>query len=165
MRSTYRIGVTSILALLVFYLLRTTYHFGDANRTLHERLRDLQQHIPWHHEDHVTQTPLFIGFSHNWPMLHQTVASFVAMGWPASDIIVVDNTGTFDSNARGLLSPANPAYMNTTNLRQLGVDVLIVPTLLTFSQLQNFFLPTANTRGYGGYYWAHQDVVMLADPE
>ena len=57
-------------------------------------------------------TPLLIGFTRNWPILQQAAVSYLAAGWPARDIYVVDNTGVMDSNERGLLSMQNPSYLN-----------------------------------------------------
>lgn len=38
---------------------------------------------------HVTQsTPLLIGFTRNWPLLQQTITSYITAGWPPSDIFV-----------------------------------------------------------------------------
>ncbi|KAF3120160.1 hypothetical protein TWF594_003951 [Orbilia oligospora] len=37
-------------------------------------------------------TPLFIPFTKNHKMLEQTVLSYIAVGWPRSDIVVIDNT-------------------------------------------------------------------------
>lgn len=72
------------------------------------------------------QTPLFIGFTRNWPQLLQCVVSYVAAGWPAEDIWVVENTGAMDANARGRLTLQNPFYLNHTQLGMLGVRVIMV---------------------------------------
>src|SRR6266536_1453196 len=37
------------------------------------------QHVP---ED----TPLFLGFTRNWPLLQQALVSYITAGWPPSDI-------------------------------------------------------------------------------
>ena len=47
---------------------------------------------PWPHVPE--KTPLLIGFTRNWPLLLQCVSSYIAAGWPPSDIFVVENTGT-----------------------------------------------------------------------
>jgi hypothetical protein len=108
-------------------------------------------------------TPLFIGFTRNWPLLQQAVVSYLAAGWPASQIYVVDNTGTMDSNARGLLTLQNPFFMNYTRLQTvLGVNVVTAPTLLSFAQLQNFFLWTAVEKGWTHYWWSHMDSVAVS---
>ncbi|KAK4142018.1 uncharacterized protein C8A04DRAFT_38669 [Dichotomopilus funicola] len=109
------------------------------------------------------QTPLFIGFTRNWPQLLQCVVSYVAAGWPAEDIWVVENTGAMDANARGRLTLQNPFYLNHTQLGMLGVRVIMTPTLLTFAQLQNFYLWTALTRNYPHYFWSHQDVIVFSN--
>lgn len=68
-----------------------------------------------------------------------------------------------DSNERGLLSLQNPFYLNHTRLAVvLGVHVLTAPTLLTFAQLQNFFLHTAIRRGWDHYWWSHMDSVAVS---
>ena len=107
-------------------------------------------------------TPLFIGFTRNWLLLQQSVASYVAAGWPAGDIVVVDNTGTMDSNRLGLLTLQNPFFLNYTRLALLGVRVVATPTLLSFSQLQNFFLATAIDRRLDHYWWSHMDSVAVS---
>ncbi|KAF3903922.1 hypothetical protein ABW21_db0202842 [Orbilia brochopaga] len=108
------------------------------------------------------KTPLFIGFTRNWYLLEQAVVSYITAGWPASDIIVVDNTGVMDSNLRGLLSPKNPWYLNHTRLDQLGVSVKRTPTLLTFAQLQNFFINYAVEQNWDHFFWSHMDVAVLS---
>lgn len=109
------------------------------------------------------QTKLFIAFGRNWFMLQQCIVSYLAAGWPAHDITVWDNSGTMVSNERGQLSVDNPAYLNVTRLRQFGVNYERTPALLTFSQLQNFFMSTAMDRGLDYYFWGHMDVIILAD--
>ncbi len=80
---------------------------------------------------HVPEaTPLLIGFTRNWPQLLQCVASYVAAGWPAEDIHVVENTGVMHSNRDGRLTLQNPFYLNHTQLAMLGVDVIMVTTPL-----------------------------------
>ncbi|KAK3491274.1 uncharacterized protein B0T23DRAFT_405964 [Neurospora hispaniola] len=83
--------------------------------------------------------PLLIGFTRNWPLLLQCVSSYIAAGWPAEEIYVIENTGTMDANERGLLGLQNPFFINSTQLEMLRVTVISTPTLLTFAQLQNFF--------------------------
>jgi len=69
---------------------------------------------------------LLIGFTRNWPQLLQCVVSYIAAGWPAEEIYVVENTGTMLSNKEGKLTLQNPFYLNHTQLEMLGVNVIIV---------------------------------------
>lgn len=108
---------------------------------------------PSKHVDEVT--PLFIGFTRNWPLLQQVVVSYITAGWPVEDIYVVENTGVMDSNARGLLSLQNPFFVNHTRLNMFGVNILRTPALLTFAQLQNFYLHTAIEKEWPNYFWSH----------
>ncbi|PWW71609.1 hypothetical protein C7212DRAFT_360508 [Tuber magnatum] len=110
-------------------------------------------------------TPLFIGFTRNWPILQQSVVSYITAGWPPVDIYVVDNTGTMDSNELGLLTLQNPFFIDYPRLRALGVNIITAPTLLSFAQLQNFFLYTAIRRRWGHYYWSHMDSAVLSEEE
>ncbi|KAK6955865.1 hypothetical protein Daesc_003510 [Daldinia eschscholtzii] len=115
---------------------------------------------------HVEEaTPLFIGFTRNWPLLLQCVSSYIAAGWPPGDIYVVENTGTFHANQHNELELQNPFFLNYTALGILGVHVLETPTLLSFAQLQNFFLHTALERGWPFFWWSHMDVLVLSDEE
>ncbi|KAM7206410.1 hypothetical protein V8F20_002759 [Naviculisporaceae sp. PSN 640] len=125
-------------------------------KLLKERTAEPYPHPP-------EETPLFIGFTRNWPQLIQCVVSYIAAGWPASDIYVVENTGVMNSNRNNLLTLQNPFYLNHTQLDMLGVNVLITPTLLSFSQLQNFYAWTAGEKGWDEYFWSHQDVVVFSD--
>ncbi|KAK3951921.1 hypothetical protein QBC32DRAFT_213896 [Pseudoneurospora amorphoporcata] len=118
---------------------------------------------PYHCKLNPTgMAPLLIGFTRNWPLLLQCVSSYIAAGWPAEEIFVVENTGTMDANERELLTLQNPFFMNRTQLGMLGVNVVSTPTLLTFSQLQNFFAWTALQRGWTEYFWSHQDVIVFS---
>ncbi|KAK3901893.1 hypothetical protein C8A05DRAFT_15981 [Staphylotrichum tortipilum] len=111
---------------------------------------------------HVKEkTVLFVGFTRNWPQLLQCVVSYIAAGWPAEDIWVVENTGVMDANRRGRLSLQNPFYLNHTQLGMLGVNVIMTPTLLTFSQLQNFYLHTALSTHHPYFFWTHQDLLVF----
>ena len=127
---------------------------------------DLPQIPRWNQppSSHVTDaTPLFIGFTRNWRILQQVVVSYIVAGWPPEDIYVVENTGTMLSNQNGLLSLQNPFYLNYKRLTDiLKVNVITTPTLLTFAQLQNFYIHTALKRGWTHYWWSHQDVVAVA---
>ncbi|GAB1312850.1 hypothetical protein MFIFM68171_03060 [Madurella fahalii] len=119
--------------------------------------RPPKRHVP-------EQTPLFVGFTRNWPQLLQCVVSYIAAGWPAEDIYVFENTGVMFANRDGKLTLQNPFYLNHTQLQMLGVNVIITPTLLTFSQLQNFYLWTALSRSLQHYFWTHQDLLVLSHP-
>jgi len=110
------------------------------------------------------QTPLFIGFTRNWRILQQVVVSYINAGWPPSDIYVIENTGVMDSNKRGLLSLQNPFFLNHTRLNMLGVNILVTPTLLTFAQLQNFYLYTSIDNKWDHYFWSHMDVSIFSSP-
>ncbi|KAF7888536.1 uncharacterized protein EAF02_003077 [Botrytis sinoallii] len=112
---------------------------------------------------HVPEkTPLLIGFTRNWRLLQQVVVSYITAGWPPSDIYVVENTGVMNSNKDGQLSLQNPFFLNHTRLHMLGVNVLIAPTLLTFSQVQNYFLWTAIENKWPTYFWSHMDLAILS---
>ncbi|MCJ1379711.1 hypothetical protein MMC17_002813 [Xylographa soralifera] len=112
----------------------------------------------------VPQTPLLIAFTRNWPLLQQTVVSYITAGWPASQIFVIDNSGTQDSNKRNLLTLQNPFYLNYHRLTAVyNVTVLETPVLLTFAQVQNYFLHLAIKHDWSYYFWGHQDAVALSD--
>ncbi|KAF7871584.1 hypothetical protein EAF04_003691 [Stromatinia cepivora] len=112
---------------------------------------------------HVSEkTPLLIGFTRNWRLLQQVVVSYITAGWPPSDIYVVENTGVMNSNKDGEISLQNPFFLNHTRLNMLGVNILITPTLLTFAQVQNYFLWTAIENKWPAYFWSHMDVVVLS---
>ncbi|KAK8135014.1 hypothetical protein PG984_007026 [Apiospora sp. TS-2023a] len=107
--------------------------------------------------------PLLIGFTRNWPMLLQTVVSYLTAGWPADQLYVIENTGTHQANARGQLSLQNPRFLNHTQLKDmLGVRVIQTPVLLSFAQLQNFFLALSYEHGWPYYFWSHMDVLALS---
>ncbi|KAI1120701.1 hypothetical protein F5Y10DRAFT_283082 [Nemania abortiva] len=105
--------------------------------------------------------PLVIGFTRSWPMLLQAVVSYITAGWPPEQIYVVENTGMQQANARGQLSLQHPWFLNHTALGKLGVQVIQTPVLLTFAQLQNFFLSLSYTREWPYYFWSHMDVLAL----
>ncbi|KAK4182440.1 hypothetical protein QBC35DRAFT_457293 [Podospora australis] len=109
--------------------------------------------------------PLFIGFTRNWPILLQAVVSYVTSGWPADSIYVVENTGVHNKNKEGKLSLQNPFYLNHTTLQRLGVNVVQTPVLLTFAQMQNFFLSKAYERDDPYYFYSHQDVLVFSFEE
>ncbi len=97
-------------------------------------------------------------------MLVQAVVSYIAAGWPRSDIIIVDNSGTMDANSENLLTRSNPFYLDYHLLRtRYGVSIVQTPTLFSFAQLQNYFLRTAMAHGWAFYFWSHMDVAVLSD--
>ncbi|KAH8168359.1 hypothetical protein LIA77_11623 [Sarocladium implicatum] len=119
------------------------------------------------HELHVKYDleyapPLFIGFTRSWPMLLQTVVSFITAGWPASQIYVIENTGVQRANAKGQLTLQNPFYLNHESLNKLGVNVIQAPVLMTFSQLQNYYMYLSHQYQWPYYFWAHQDVLAFS---
>ncbi|KAL8804982.1 MAG: hypothetical protein Q9223_005487 [Gallowayella weberi] len=113
-------------------------------------------------EQHVPEsTRLYIGFTRFWPLLQQVVVSYITAGWPPEDIYVVENTGTMDSNKRGLLTIQNPFYLDYHRLTKLlGVNIISTPSLQTFSQLQNFYLSEAINNNLTHYFWSHMDVAV-----
>jgi hypothetical protein len=117
--------------------------------------------------NHVLEkTPLFIGFTRNWPLLQQSVLSYITAGWPPEDIYVVDNTGTMRSNfpPNPKLTLQNPFFINVPRLTDVfQVNVIATPTLLTFAQLQNFYLYTAMEMGWDYFFWSHMDVIALTE--
>ncbi|TPX09115.1 uncharacterized protein E0L32_001622 [Thyridium curvatum] len=106
--------------------------------------------------------PLFIGFTRQWPILLQAVVAYITAGWPPESIVVVENTGVQGANAAGRLSLQNPFFLNHTTLARLGVSVVRTPALLTFAQMQNFFLHTAHERSWPYYFYSHQDVLVFS---
>lgn len=116
---------------------------------------------------HVAEnTPLFIGFTRNWRLLQQTVVSYITGGWPPGDIYVVENTGTMFSNRDGLLTLQNPFYLDHHRLTTIfGINIISTPTLLTFAQLQNFYVHVALDKKWEHYFWSHMDVVAVSDEE
>ncbi|TIA05295.1 hypothetical protein D6C82_00198 [Aureobasidium pullulans] len=108
------------------------------------------------------RVPLFISFTRNNAMLLQTLHSYISSGWPASDIIIIDNSGTMNANPSSLLSASNPFYLDYQTLREVyGVSILQTPTLLSFSQLQNFYIRTAIAMDWQYFFWSHMDIVVL----
>ncbi|KAI2616315.1 hypothetical protein GGR54DRAFT_610437 [Hypoxylon sp. NC1633] len=132
--------------------------YGDALPPIPENNLPPNPHV-----DEIT--PLLIGFTRNWPLLLQCVSSYIAAGWPAEDIFVVENTGTFQANRERELELQNPFFLNHTALGILGVQVMATPTLLSFAQLQNFYLHTALERDWRHFWWSHMDVMVLSDEE
>jgi len=112
---------------------------------------------------HVPEaTPLFIGFTRNWRIVQQAVVAYITAGWPPEDIYVIENTGTMDANENGQLSLQNPFFLNHTRLQMFGVNIITTPTLLTFAQLQNFFLYVALKEKWPQYFWSHMDVGVIS---
>lgn len=110
---------------------------------------------------HVPEnTPLFIGFTRNWRLLQQVVVSYITSGWPPEDIYVVENTGVMDSNKQGRLSLQNPFFLNHTRLGMLGVNVLVTPTLLTFAQLQSYYMFHSISHNWTTYFWSVYSLVF-----
>ncbi|KAI1174228.1 hypothetical protein F4777DRAFT_554766 [Nemania sp. FL0916] len=105
--------------------------------------------------------PLVIGFTRSWPMLLQTVVSYITAGWPPDQIYVVENTGMQQANTRGQLTLQHPWYLNHTALKKLGVQIVQTPVLLSFAQLQNFYLSLSYTHEWPYYFWSHMDVLAL----
>ncbi|KAL2070105.1 hypothetical protein VTL71DRAFT_14785 [Oculimacula yallundae] len=127
--------------------------------------KDLPPIPPWNEPPakHVPEkTPLFIGFTRNWRLLQQVVVSYITAGWPPEDIYVVENTGVMNSNAKSLLSLQNPFFLNHTRLHLLGVNILVTPTLLTFAQLQNYYISHSLDQGWKQFFWGHMDIVALS---
>ncbi|KAK4077562.1 hypothetical protein Purlil1_12324 [Purpureocillium lilacinum] len=108
------------------------------------------------------EPPLFIGFTRTWPILLQAVVSYITAGWPPSSIHVVENTGVQHANADGKLSQQNPFFLNHTQLRLLGVNIVRAPVLMNFAQLQNYFTYLARENGWPWYFWSHMDVLVLS---
>ena len=139
----------------------------EDNFPLADNVSTLPTVPPWNMppKQHVNaSTPLLIGFTRGWLQLQQAVVSFIAAGWPREDIYVIENTGTMYSNRNGLLSLQNPFFLNHTRLKDvLGVNIIETPTLLTFSQLQNFYIHTALEHQWPQYFWGHMDIIALSD--
>jgi hypothetical protein len=112
------------------------------------------------------RTPLFIPFTRNNTIMQQAVLSYISAGWPRSDIMIVDNSGTLDSNNKRMLTRGNPFYLDyDIYRRRYGITVIQTPTLLNFAQLQNFMLRVAMARDWPYYFWSHMDVAVLSAEE
>ena len=99
-------------------------------------------------------------------MLQQTVLCYIAAGWPPKDIIVVDNNETMDANPLRLLSSQNPFFLDYDLLRRrYRISVLQTLTLLTFSQVMNFYLRVSIARDWRYSFWSHMDVAILGNEE
>ena len=79
---------------------------------------------------------------------------------------MVENTGTFDANKNGLLTSQNPFYLDYHRLTDIfGVNVITMPSLQSFAQLQNFYLSEAVNNNLTHYFWAHMDTVAVSHEE
>lgn len=68
-----------------------------------------------------------------------------------------------DANAQGKLSPQNPFYLDHHRLQNVfGVNVVVMPSLQTFAQLQNYYLFRSLSEGWPQYYWAHMDIIVMS---
>lgn len=110
---------------------------------------------------HVPErTPLFIGFTRNWPLLQQVVVGYITAGWPPSDIYVVENTGTYDANAKGRLTLQNPFFLDHYRLKTIfEVNIITTPAYMSFAQLQNLYFSEALKNDWPYYFWSHMDVL------
>ena len=117
--------------------------------------------------EHVPEnTRLYIGFTRFWPLLQQVIVSYITAGWPPEDIYVVENTGTFDANKHGRLTSQNPFYMDYNRLKNVfGVNIITMPSLQSFAQLQNFYLSEAINNNLDYYFWGHMDVAVMSHEE
>ncbi|KAH7148309.1 hypothetical protein EDB81DRAFT_459494 [Dactylonectria macrodidyma] len=106
--------------------------------------------------------PLLIGFTRTWPLLLQAVVSYVTAGWPAEQIYVVENTGVHRANSQGKLTLQNPYYLNYEQLKKLGVNVISTPVLMSFAQLQNYYLHLSHEHNWPYYFWSHMDILALS---
>ncbi|KAJ9657847.1 hypothetical protein H2198_004043 [Neophaeococcomyces mojaviensis] len=110
-------------------------------------------------------TPLFIAFGSKCCLLEQTIASYIAEGWPCSQIVVVDNTGHALENAAGSVQDSEHYHLNYTRMQKnYGVSVFGLPIRLTFAQYQNWLLHLAKREGIDDFYWSHQDIIVRSDP-
>lgn len=76
---------------------------------------------------------------------------------------MVENTGTFYANKNGLLTSQNPFYLDYHRLTNIfGVNVITMPSLQSFAQLQNFYLSEAVNNNLTHYFWAHMDTVAVS---
>ncbi|KAF3902275.1 hypothetical protein ABW20_dc0105265 [Dactylellina cionopaga] len=97
-------------------------------------------------------------------MLCQSILSYIAAGWPRSQIYIIDKSGTIDPGPNGPLSTDNPSHLDYKLFSsRYGVDTARTPALFNFAQLQNYMLATAMNRNWTHYYWTHQDVVVLSN--
>lgn len=76
-----------------------------------------------------------------------------------SSFIVVENTGVMDAN-KGKLTLQNPFFLDHQRLKNIfGANVMVVPTLYSFAQLQNLFLLEAIKNNWPQYFWSYMDVM------
>ncbi len=106
-------------------------------------------------------TPLFVTFASNACLLKQTVLSYLAEGWPPSQIVVVDNSGAARDNLRGKLTAGHHDFLNySLLLSTYGVSVYRFAVRQTFAQLQNTLLELARENRWPSFYTSHQDVIV-----
>ncbi|KAI1343705.1 hypothetical protein F5Y15DRAFT_367654 [Xylariaceae sp. FL0016] len=115
----------------------------------------------WKALDLKAPPPLIIGFTRSYPVLLQAVVSYITAGWPPEQIYVVENTGMQQANARGQLTLQHPWFLDHKALAKLGVNVVQTPVLLSFAQLQNFYLSMSYAHAWPYYFWSHADVLAL----
>jgi len=133
-------------------------YFPPTGGPYHPQVASYNIYKPTH-----PRTPLFVPFTRNNTMLRQAVLSYIAGGWPRSDIVIIDNTGTMDANNQRMLSSENPFFLDYDLFRRrYGVAILQTPTLLNFAQLQNFLLRQAVARNWQFYFWSHMDIAVLS---
>lgn len=70
-----------------------------------------------------------------------------------------------DANNLGRLSKQNTFFLDYEYIHSLGVSILQTPTLLSFAQLQNFYIRTAIGHDWPYFFWSHMDVVVLGDED
>ena len=58
--------------------------------------------------------------------------------------------------------PSKTHSSSIAQLHRLGVNIIVWPTLLSFAQLQNFFVWTAFQSDMPVYFCGHMDVVALS---
>ncbi|PHH60712.1 hypothetical protein CDD81_1330 [Ophiocordyceps australis] len=116
----------------------------------------------WHSYGLTRPPPLLVASDGNWPALLQTVVSYLTAGWPADQLVVVDNSGVARANAQARLTLSNPRFLNYGQLRRLGVSVVPAPVLMSFAQLQNFLLHLAHVNSWPYFFRSRADVVALS---
>lgn len=108
------------------------------------------------------RTPLLIPFTRNFPILQQCLQSYLSLGWPASQIFILDNTGLSHENAADLLEASDPFHLPHGYLRDsLGISVLSGETLLSFAQVMNWIVAWADSKGWSWVYWGHMDCIVV----
>ena len=134
------------------------FHAPSSNRTYEV---ESAEYLP----DCRPGTPLLIAFTSMQCMLDQTILSYLAEGWPSSQILVLDNSGRSSENAAGVLQRDHYASLNYTKLLEhYKVSFYRIPVRLTFAQLQNLYLDIARESNWTDFYWTHQDIVIRSYP-